>query len=56
MKLKKYKIAAGVGTILMTIGAFSACLSENPAVMTGGNVLLIVSMIIMGYGYSKWQP
>lgn len=56
MELKKYKVAAGLGTILMGLGAFMACLSEVSAVANSGNVLLIVSMIIMGYGYSKWQP
>ena len=54
--LLRYKLAALIGTIIMAIGAFMACLCVNPAYMTVGNVLLIVSIVIMVYGYSVWQP
>lgn len=56
MDMKKYKIAALIGIIIMGIGSFMACLST--AAITGiiGNILLIVSMIIMFYAFSTWQP
>lgn len=54
--LLRYKLVALIGTIIMAIGAFMACLCVNPAYMTVGNVLLIVSIVIMVYGYSVWQP
>ena len=54
--LLRYKLAALIGTIIMAIGAFMACLCVTPAYITVGNVLLIVSIVIMVYGYSVWQP
>lgn len=52
----RYKLAALIGTIIMAIGAFMACLCVTPAYITVGNVLLVVSIVIMVYGYSVWQP
>lgn len=54
--LLRYKLAALIGTIIMAIGAFMACLCVTPAYITVGNVLLVVSIVIMVYGYSVWQP
>lgn len=54
--LLRYKLAALIGTIIMAVGAFMACLCVTPAYITVGNVLLIVSIVIMVYGYSVWQP
>ena len=54
--LLRYKLAALIGTIIMAIGAFMACLCVTPAYITVGNVLLIVSTVVMVYGYSVWQP
>ena len=54
--LLRYKLAALIGTGIMAIGAFMACLCVTPAYITVGNVLLIVSIVIMVYGYSVWQP
>ena len=54
--LLRYKLAALIGTVIMAIGAFMACLCVTPAYRTVGNVLLIVSIVIMVYGYSVWQP
>ncbi len=54
--LLRYKLAALIGTIIMAIGAFMACLCVTPAYITVGNVLLIVSIVVMVYGYSVWQP
>lgn len=54
--LGRYKLAALIGTIIMAIGAFMACLCVDPVPANTGNVLLVVSIIVMLYGYSKWQP
>ena len=54
--LLRYKLAALIGTVIMAIGAFMACLCVTPAYITVGNVLLIVSIVFMVYGYSVWQP
>lgn len=54
--LLRYKLAALIGTVIMAIGAFMARLCVTPAYITVGNVLLIVSIVIMVYGYSVWQP
>lgn len=54
--MNKYKISALVGTVIMGIGSFMACLAENVTYTTIGNILLIISILIMIYGYSKWQP
>ena len=54
--LLRYKLAALIGTVIMAIGDFMACLCVTPAYITVGNVLLIVSIVIMVYGYSVWQP
>ncbi len=40
----------------MGIGSFMGCLAENPLFINIGNGLLIVSILIMIYGYFKWQP
>lgn len=54
--LLRYKLAALIGTVIMAVGAFMACLCVTPAYITVGNVLLKVSIVIMVYGYSVWQP
>ena len=51
-ELRKYKIAALIGIIVMGIGAFMACLS----LILTGNVLLIASIFILIYAFSSWQP
>ena len=48
--LLRYKLAALIGTIIMAIGAFMACLCVTPAYITVGNVLLIVSIVRDGNG------
>ena len=40
----------------MGIGAFITCLATSDSTITLGNGMLIVSIIMMGFGYSKWQP
>lgn len=54
--MSKYKISALGGTVIMGIGSFMACLCENATYTMIGNGLLIVSILVMIYGYSKWQP
>lgn len=54
--MDRYKLSALVGTIIMGIGSFMACLAENTVYISIGNSLLVASIFIMIYGYSKWQP
>lgn len=54
--MKKYKISAILGTILMGICSFLACISTNIALINIGNIGLLVSIGIMSYGFSNWQP
>jgi len=51
-----YKLSAILGTIIMGIGAFITCLATSDSAITLGNGMLVVSIIMMGFGYSKWQP
>lgn len=51
-----YKLSAILGTIIMGIGAFITCLATSDSTITLGNGMLVVSIIMMGFGYSKWQP
>jgi hypothetical protein len=54
--MDRYKLSALLGTIIMGIGSFMACLAENSLYIFTGNVLLVVSIFVMIYGYAKWQP
>ena len=54
--MRKYKISALVGTLIMGISSFASCLSESSFYTNLGNVGLILSIGIMSYGFSKWQP
>lgn len=54
--MDRYKFSALTGTVIMGIGSFMGCLAENPVFINTGNALLIVSILIMIYGYSRWQP
>lgn len=56
MSMRKYKLAALVGTIIMGVGSFMACLCESQSLIVAGNLLLGLSILIMIYGYSGWQP
>ena len=55
-ELRKYKIAALIGIIVMGIGAFMACLSTTSSLIMTGNVLLIASIFVLIYAFSSWQP
>lgn len=52
----KYKLAALIGMIIMGIGSFMACLCSTTSLIMVGNVLLIVSLFVMTYAFSSWQP
>ena len=54
--MDRYKFSALIGTVTMGIGSFMGCLAENPVFIHTGNALLVVSILIMIYGYSRWQP
>lgn len=51
-----YKLSAIIGTIIMGFGSFITCLSLDTTMIALGNGLLVTSIIMMGFGYSKWQP
>ncbi len=51
-----HKLSAILGTIIMGIGSFITCLATSESAITFGNGMLVVSIIMMGFGYSKWQP
>lgn len=52
----KYKLAALIGIILMGCGSFMTCLSASAQIIMNGNVLLVISMIILIYAFRVWQP
>lgn len=54
--MNRYKIASLGGTVIMGIGSFMACLAQQKTLIGVGNVLLVVSILIMIYGYAHWQP
>lgn len=54
--MTRYQWAALIGTIIMGIGSFMACLAVKSMMINIGNILLLISIIIMIYAYSKWQP
>lgn len=51
-----YIITAAVGVIIMGIGSFMSCLSDTTMFRVTGNVLMVVSLAITGYGFYKWKP
>ena len=55
-KMRRHKLAALLGTLIMAVGSFMACLCVESVPANIGNVLLVVSILIMFYGYSVWQP
>lgn len=56
MNKTKYKLAALFGMIIMGIGSFMACLCSTDFLMMLGNVFLIISIFILTYAFSFWQP
>ncbi len=54
--MRKYKIAAFIGIIIMGTGSFMACLCTEAAPAMIGNALLAVSLFVMAYAFSSWQP
>lgn len=56
MKMTRYKIAALLGTILMGVSSFVACLANSSSLIMAGNIGLVISILIMVYGFNTWQP
>ena len=54
--MTRYQSAALIGIIIMGVSSFTACLATNPVLINAGNVGLILSIVIMSYGFNKWQP
>lgn len=54
--MKKYKITAAVGTVIMGISSFASCLAETASVSFMGNGGLLLSIVIMTYAFKHWQP
>jgi precorrin-2 methylase len=51
-----YKTSALVGTVIMGVSSFVACLAQSGGMIAAGNIGLVVSIVVMSYGFSKWQP
>ncbi|MGN0405681.1 MAG: hypothetical protein ACI4F1_10700 [Bariatricus sp.] len=56
MEMKKYKMAASAGIIIMGIGSFMSCLANAASAVIAGDILLILSILILIYAFSNWQP
>lgn len=54
--MRKYKITAAVGIVIMGVSSFVTCLSDSPGISGVGNVCLLLSIIIMTYAFFHWQP
>lgn len=54
--LNKYKKIASFGTILMGVGSFMSCLASTKTFSTIGTVILVISILIMSYGFYYWRP
>lgn len=54
--MEKHKAMAIAGTVLMGLGAYWACLGSSDMMMAAGNGILMLSILVMIYGYRVWQP
>lgn len=54
--MKKYKITAAVGIVMMGISSFVTCLSSSAGISGMGNIFLLLSIVITIYAFSHWQP
>lgn len=54
--MRKYKITAAVGTMIMGISSFISCLAEMDSIKFIGNGFLLLSIAIMTYAFKHWQP
>ncbi|MHC1746801.1 MAG: hypothetical protein AB9856_00255 [Cellulosilyticaceae bacterium] len=54
--MKKYKLIALLGVVIMGLSSFAACLAQNVMLINLGNIGLVMSIIIMSYGFAYWQP
>ena len=51
-----YKLSAILEPSLWASEPLLPALATSDSTITLGNGMLIVSIIMMGFGYSKWQP
>lgn len=56
MEMKKYKMIALAGMILMGVSCVMACMSQSALWMNVGNVLLLGSVAVMSYAFYYWRP
>ena len=54
--MTRYQLAALIGTLFMGISSFVACLCTDRLWIMAGNGGLILSILVMSYGFNKWQP
>ncbi|MEG1306236.1 MAG: hypothetical protein RSD00_03360 [Bacilli bacterium] len=54
--MKRHKISALLGVVIMGISAFIACTSEVTAIICTGNMGILFSIGIMAYGFTHWKP
>lgn len=54
--IKKFKIYALLGIILMGLGSFVSCLSTVESYRNIGTGILIVGLILSIIGFYKWRP
>lgn len=54
--MKKYKMIAISGILLMGISSFLACLGHNDFFIQLGNIGIIASIFVMAHGFKVWQP
>lgn len=55
-EVRRYQLAAVLGVVLMGIGSFLSCLATVPAWSTAGTVLLLVSIGVMIWAFTHWEP
>ncbi|MBU3090250.1 hypothetical protein KPL42_17405 [Clostridium gasigenes] len=54
--MRKYKISAMLGIVLMGVSSFLACVSQTSLIVLIGNIGIMVSIGVMTYGFLHWQP
>ena len=54
--MRKYKMIAAAGIVMMGISSFVTCLSDSAFISNIGNVFLLLSIVIMTYALFHWQP
>ncbi|MDY2986157.1 MAG: hypothetical protein SOR77_00850 [Peptoniphilus sp.] len=54
--VKKYRILAIIGIVLMGIASFMSCLATSKMYINIGTILLCISIVLSIIGFSRWQP